>query len=68
MCRTARCIRSPTWWPPALQARQAIVQLQDPVLAVSGNASMWMAVFADMGACLLVVANGLRLLRHGAQP
>ena len=33
------------------------------VLAVFGNASMWMAVFADMGASLLVVANGLRLLR-----
>jgi Cd2+/Zn2+-exporting ATPase len=24
---------------------------------------MWMAVFADMGASLLVVFNGLRLLR-----
>ena len=33
------------------------------VLALLGNASMWMAVFADMGASLLVVANGLRLLR-----
>ena len=33
------------------------------VLAVFGNASMWMAVFADMGASLLVVGNGLRLLR-----
>ena len=33
------------------------------VAAVFGNASMWMAVFADMGASLLVVANGLRLLR-----
>ncbi len=32
------------------------------VLAVFGNASMWMAVFADMGASLLVVFNGLRLL------
>ena len=32
------------------------------VLAVAGDASMWMAVFADMGASLLVVANGLRLL------
>jgi len=30
--------------------------------AVFGDASMWMAVFADMGASLLVVANGLRLL------
>jgi Cd2+/Zn2+-exporting ATPase len=33
------------------------------VLAVFGNASMWRAVFADMGASLLVVANGLRLLK-----
>ena len=32
-------------------------------LAVSGHASMWMAVLADMGASLLVVFNGLRLLR-----
>ena len=33
------------------------------VMAVLGTATMWMAVFADMGASLLVVANGLRLLR-----
>ncbi len=32
------------------------------ILAVFGSATMWMAVFADMGASLLVVANGLRLL------
>lgn len=32
------------------------------VLAVFGTATMWMAVFADMGASLLVVGNGLRLL------
>jgi Cd2+/Zn2+-exporting ATPase len=32
-------------------------------LAIFGNATMWMAVFADMGASLLVVGNGLRLLR-----
>lgn len=32
-------------------------------LAIAGQATMWMAVFADMGASLLVVANGLRLLR-----
>ncbi|EWS56591.1 MULTISPECIES: heavy metal translocating P-type ATPase [unclassified Methylibium] len=37
------------------------------VLAVFGNASMWMAVFADMGASLLVVVNGLRLLKAGVQ-
>lgn len=33
------------------------------VLAILGNTSMWMAVFADMGASLIVVANGLRLLQ-----
>jgi Cd2+/Zn2+-exporting ATPase len=33
------------------------------VLSVVGNATMWMAVFADMGASLIVVFNGLRLLR-----
>jgi Cd2+/Zn2+-exporting ATPase len=32
-------------------------------LALAGKATLWMAVFADMGASLLVVANGLRLLR-----
>jgi Cd2+/Zn2+-exporting ATPase len=32
-------------------------------LAIFGDASMWMAVFADMGASLLVVFNGLRLLK-----
>ena len=34
-------------------------------LAIFSGATMWMAVFADMGASLLVVANGLRLLRSG---
>ena len=33
------------------------------LLALFDNASMWMAVFADMGASLLVVFNGLRLMR-----
>ena len=37
-------------------------------LAVFGSATMWMAVFADMGASLLVVANGLRLLRAAKRP
>jgi len=36
------------------------------VWAVFGGATMWMAVFADMGASLLVIANGLRLLRQRA--
>ncbi|MDR0576015.1 MAG: heavy metal translocating P-type ATPase [Candidatus Accumulibacter sp.] len=33
-------------------------------LALAGQATLWMAVFADVGASLLVVFNGLRLLRE----
>lgn len=33
------------------------------VLAMAGVATLWMAVLADMGASLFVIANGLRLLR-----
>lgn len=32
-------------------------------LALCGRATMWMAVFADVGASLLVVMNGLRALK-----
>jgi Cd2+/Zn2+-exporting ATPase len=32
-------------------------------LAIAGQATLWMAVVADMGASLIVVANALRLLR-----
>jgi Cd2+/Zn2+-exporting ATPase len=56
-------------------SRQAMnILLQNIVLAIgikviflgmtlSGHATLWMAVFADMGVSLLVVLNGLRLLR-----
>ena len=33
------------------------------VLAPAGHTSLWLAVVADTGATLLVVANSLRLLR-----
>ncbi|NML94315.1 heavy metal translocating P-type ATPase [Novosphingobium sp. TW-4] len=33
-------------------------------LTMFGYGTMWMAVFADMGASLLVVGNGLRLVRQ----
>jgi Cd2+/Zn2+-exporting ATPase len=33
-------------------------------LTLLGRGTMWMAVFADLGASLLVVGNGLRLLRR----
>jgi len=32
-------------------------------LALTGHATLWMAVFADTGVALIVIANGLRLLR-----
>jgi Cd2+/Zn2+-exporting ATPase len=34
------------------------------ILAFTGLASMWAVVFADVGVCLLVVANGLRTVRQ----
>ncbi len=34
------------------------------VLAIAGSATLWMAVVADTGASLLVVANALRLLKE----
>jgi Cd2+/Zn2+-exporting ATPase len=33
-------------------------------LAIAGVATLWMAVFADMGASLIVTLNGMRLLRQ----
>jgi len=35
------------------------------ILAIPGLATLWMAVFADMGASLMVVFNGLRALKKG---
>jgi Cd2+/Zn2+-exporting ATPase len=32
-------------------------------MAIAGAATLWMAVVADMGASLIVIANSLRLLR-----
>ncbi len=38
------------------------------VLAVAGVATLWMAVLADVGGSLIVVANALRLLRTKVAP
>lgn len=57
-----------------LSRQTAAILMQNIVLALAtkavflgitftGMATMWMAVFADMGVSLLVVFNGLRLLR-----
>jgi Cd2+/Zn2+-exporting ATPase len=35
------------------------------ILTLIGTASLWAAIAADMGASLLVIFNGLRLLRGG---
>ncbi|MCL5735496.1 MAG: HAD-IC family P-type ATPase, partial [Actinobacteria bacterium] len=35
-------------------------------LAIAGQATLWMAILADMGVSLLVIFNGLRLLRRGS--
>ena len=34
------------------------------LLAVAGLATLWQAIFADVGASLIVILNGLRLLRR----
>jgi len=34
-------------------------------LAIPGLATLWMAVFADMGASLIVIFNGMRLFKLG---
>jgi Cd2+/Zn2+-exporting ATPase len=36
------------------------------ILTFAGFASIWAAIAADMGASLLVIFNGLRLLRAGS--
>ena len=62
--RLARRARAVLWQNIALALGLKAAFL---ALALAGQATMWMAVFADMGASLLVVFNGLRLLRPGAR-
>ncbi|MBI2826494.1 MAG: heavy metal translocating P-type ATPase [Planctomycetia bacterium] len=38
------------------------------LLTLAGHASLWAAIAADMGASLLVIFNGLRLLKPKARP
>ena len=54
--RTLRIIRQNIFFALSLKAVFAI-------LAFAGLATLWAAIAADMGASLLVVANGLRLLK-----
>jgi Cd2+/Zn2+-exporting ATPase len=57
----SRATRAVLWQNITLALGIKVVFLS---LAVVGEATLWMAVFADMGGSLLVVFNGLRLLRH----
>ena len=57
----SRATKAVLWQNIALALGIKVVFLS---LAVVGQATLWMAVFADMGGSLLVVFNGLRLLRH----
>ncbi len=38
------------------------------LLTLTGSATLWMAVLADMGASLLVTLNGMRMLHRGDRP
>jgi Cd2+/Zn2+-exporting ATPase len=38
------------------------------IAAIAGVATLWMAVFADMGMSLIVTLNGLRMLRYKEPP
>ena len=40
-----------------------LTKLSFIILAATGNATLWMAVFADMGVSLLVIFNGIRALK-----
>ncbi len=54
--RALRIIRFNIWF--ALLLKGAFL-----VAAIAGATSLWIAVFADMGASLFVTLNGMRLLR-----
>ena len=60
LIRLSRQTRTVLWQNIALALGIKVVFL---FLALFNGASMWMAVFADMGASLIVVFNGLRMLR-----
>jgi Cd2+/Zn2+-exporting ATPase len=60
--RLSRSTKSILWQNIVLALGIKVVFL---VLTFAGEATLWMAVFADMGTSLFVVFNGMRLLRWG---
>jgi Cd2+/Zn2+-exporting ATPase len=56
--RTVRVVRTNI-------ALSLLTKVMFVILAVLGQATLWMAVAADMGTSLAVILNGMRLLRNG---
>ena len=56
--RTVRIIQQNVWF-------SLIVKAVFVVFTFAGFATLWGAIAADMGASLLVIFNGLRLLHEG---
>ena len=54
--RTVRIIQFNVWFAIVIKALFL-------VLAFTGHTSLWLAILADTGATLLVIANALRLLK-----
>ena len=61
--RLSRATRAVLWQNIVLAIGLKAVFL---ALTLTGHATLWMAVFADVGTSLLVVFNGMRLLRYGS--
>jgi Cd2+/Zn2+-exporting ATPase len=59
LVRLGRRVRSILWQNISLALAPKLAVL---ILAALGMATMWMAVAADVGASLIVIANGMRLL------
>jgi Cd2+/Zn2+-exporting ATPase len=65
LIRTTRRSRSIIWQNIGFSLAVKAIFM---VLALPGWTSLWMAVFADMGASLLVTLNGMRMLRQPKGP
>jgi Cd2+/Zn2+-exporting ATPase len=60
LCRSTTAVLAQNIWL-SVGVKAAFI-----VITFMGHATLWMAVFADMGVSLLVVFNGMRLLRFQA--
>ena len=60
ICRTRRIVTENIVF--ALGVKAAVL-----ALGAAGLAGMWLAVFADVGVCVLAVLNAMRMLRRPAR-